>query len=82
MTLASSAEDQISLIARTLTEKYDGLVPTSRPGQPASRHQRPQPAPAMTYHPRRPAADVPHVPHTSRPSKPTQYRETLKIKYR
>ena len=29
MTLASSAEDQIALIARTLIEKYDGLVPTS-----------------------------------------------------
>jgi hypothetical protein len=29
VTLASSAEDQINLIARTLTEKYDRLVPTS-----------------------------------------------------
>ena len=29
MTLTSTAEDQINAIARTLTEKYDGLVPTS-----------------------------------------------------
>jgi hypothetical protein len=29
VTLASTAEDQINLVARTLIEKYDGLVPTS-----------------------------------------------------
>ena len=32
MTLASTAEDQINAIARTLIEKYDGLVPTSAIG--------------------------------------------------